>query len=102
MLVPRKWPLRSSPLTIDLKDQELFAARRVLCEFVSTNEKLPIASSEACRLKYYAQFGLTDAALLLAAQKHGCSIITDDGPLYHILHAEEASVIKFGELLKSL
>jgi len=48
------------------------------------------------------RLGLTDAAIGLAAQQCGCSVVTNDSGLYVALLEEGVSVLKFDDLREML
>jgi hypothetical protein len=86
----------------DMKGPELQVAREILQNAISLLDELPIASLDACGSVCYRRLGLTDAAIGLAAKRHGCSVITSDAGLYLALLEEDASVLTFDDLRQML
>lgn len=104
--VPRRYTIphvlaEVSTLT-DLKGPERDIAREILRKAILLLEELPIASRDACESTTYRRLGLADAAIGLAVQRCGCSVVTNDSGLYVSLLESGASVVKFDDLREML
>lgn len=82
----------------DLRGRELLQARALLKSTVSLLREPHVPSVRATEERCFERLGITDAAIFVTAEEHGCTVLTDDLDLYLALSQSTLPVINFTHL----
>lgn len=86
----------------DLKNRERQEALRALRVHIEVLNEFAATSDAASEHATYQSLGLTDSAILLAAERQQCAVLTDDLDLYLALQARNVPGEKFTHLRAAL
>lgn len=82
----------------DLSGPERRQALLLLRHTISSLTEAEMPSTRAAESRSYERLGLTDAAIVMAAREHRCTVLTDDLDLYVALYHAGIKAINFSHL----